>query len=164
MTVILDSGDRREFDTGAVRDMAEGKGRCDLMPLDVLAECYIQNFPRSKSGRVIEELNLFTQTSDTRYLYNALANFLDDSDFASWSDMFLAVSKHFEDGAKKYGENNWQKGLPVSCYIDSAVRHYLKHLRGDDDEPHDKAFVWNVVCCAWTCKHKPEMNNYATQA
>ena len=30
--MIQDSGDRREFNTGAVRDMAEGKGRCDLLP------------------------------------------------------------------------------------------------------------------------------------
>ena len=31
--MIKDSGNRREFESGAVRDMAEGKGRCDLMPL-----------------------------------------------------------------------------------------------------------------------------------
>ena len=35
---ILDSGDRTKFDTGAVRDMRVGKGRCDLMPLSVAAE------------------------------------------------------------------------------------------------------------------------------
>lgn len=29
---LKDSGDRRKFETGAVRDMAEGKGRCDLLP------------------------------------------------------------------------------------------------------------------------------------
>lgn len=29
---VKDSGHRREFDTGAVRDMAEGKGRYDLVP------------------------------------------------------------------------------------------------------------------------------------
>ena len=34
---IKDSGDRTEFSTGAVRDMREGKGRCDLMPLEVVA-------------------------------------------------------------------------------------------------------------------------------
>ena len=73
--------------------------------------------------------------------------------------MLLEVSKHFEEGAKKYGENNWQKGIPVHCYIDSMVRHYLKFLRGDTDEPHDRAFVWNVMCCAWTVIHKPEMND-----
>ena len=35
--MIKDSGDRLEYATGAVRDMAEGKGRCDLLPLDVAA-------------------------------------------------------------------------------------------------------------------------------
>ena len=34
--MILDSGDRTEFATGAVRDMHEGKGRCDLLPMCVL--------------------------------------------------------------------------------------------------------------------------------
>lgn len=33
---IKDSGERREFQTGAVRDIQEGKGRCDLMPLDCI--------------------------------------------------------------------------------------------------------------------------------
>jgi hypothetical protein len=75
--------------------------------------------------------------------------------------MFLEVAIHFEEGAKKYGENNWQKGIPVHCYIDSAVRHYLKFLRGDKDEPHDRAFCWNILCAIWTCKHKPELNEYA---
>jgi len=32
---IADSGDRTQFDTGAVRDMHEGKGRCDLLPMCV---------------------------------------------------------------------------------------------------------------------------------
>lgn len=35
--MIKDSGNRREFETGAVRDIQEGKGRCDLLPLDVVA-------------------------------------------------------------------------------------------------------------------------------
>ena len=37
---IKDSGERMEFDTGAVRDIQKGKGRCDLMPLDVVAEYF----------------------------------------------------------------------------------------------------------------------------
>lgn len=37
MEKILDSGARREFSTGAVRDIASGKGRCDLLPLGVVA-------------------------------------------------------------------------------------------------------------------------------
>ena len=35
---ILDSGERREFDTGAKRDMQEGKGRMDLMPWTAIIE------------------------------------------------------------------------------------------------------------------------------
>lgn len=153
---IKDSGDRTEFDTGAVRDMREGKGRCDLMPLEVVAEffsrgIYTPDHKRSEDIHLIF-LNIcgFKNSNYTRthFLYQALGVFE-----ARYHDctptMFLEVSKHFEDGAKKYGENNWQKGIPVNCYIDSAIRHYLKFLRGDTDEPHDRAFVWNLMCCIW---------------
>lgn len=34
--ITKDSGERREFTTGSVRDRAIGKGRFDLLPLDVL--------------------------------------------------------------------------------------------------------------------------------
>lgn len=37
-TMIQDSGNRREFETGAVRDMAEGKGRYDLLPWEAIHE------------------------------------------------------------------------------------------------------------------------------
>lgn len=36
--MILDSGNRREFETGAVRDMQEGKGRMDLLPWAAIME------------------------------------------------------------------------------------------------------------------------------
>lgn len=148
---IKDSGNRREFSTGAVRDMAEGKGRCDLMPLDVVA-CEMRD-------EIINYISKFKATHDICYLHSALGEFCRRAYKCgtieqSAANMFLEVAKHFEDGAKKYGENNWQKGLPVDCYIDSAVRHYLKWLRGDKDEPHDRAFVWNILCCIWTVKHK----------
>jgi hypothetical protein len=102
-------------------------------------------------------LFLFTETGNIVHLYEALNI---NEPYSGWSDMFLEVSKHFEEGAKKYGEHNWQKGIPTHCYIDSAVRHYLKWLRNDKDEPHDRAFVWNILCCIWTCIHKPELNDY----
>lgn len=162
--MIVDTGTRREFNTGAVRDMAEGKGRCDLMPLDVIAECYETYFSKSHTHEVLNNVYIFCDSGNHEYLIAALSAFLDDSKFSSWSDMFISASKQFEEGAQKYGENNWQKGLPVYCYIDSAIRHFLKYLRGDADEFHDRAFVWNILCCIWTCKHKPELNNYATQS
>lgn len=36
--MIKDSGERREFETGAVRDMAVGKGRMDLLPWEAVME------------------------------------------------------------------------------------------------------------------------------
>lgn len=147
---IKDSGDRTEFETGAVRDMREGKGRCDLMPLKVVAKCLRCRDcgdPRNESeARVIDCIAEFQETGDSKYLVDAL-NFFPG--YSTWEDMFLEVAKHFEEGAKKYGESNWQKGIPTKCYIDSAVRHYIKWLRGDNDEPHNRAFVWNVMCCIW---------------
>lgn len=35
---IKDSGERTEFETGAVRDMHTGKGRMDLLPWEALVE------------------------------------------------------------------------------------------------------------------------------
>lgn len=142
---IKDSGDRTEFATGAVRDMREGKGRCDLMPLEVVSRCI--NY--DKGDCVFDFIRMFQITNDTRYLYEILDVFATKAFNANRYTMFLEVAKHFEEGAKKYGESNWQLGIPVHCYIDSAVRHYLKWLRGDKDEPHDRAFVWNLMCCIW---------------
>jgi hypothetical protein len=151
---IKDSGERREFETGAVRDIQEGKGRCDLLPLDVVADIYRYCYGEVEEADVIGSIHNFTQTGEVRYLIKALADIAKPE---LWESMFLGVSVHFEKGAKKYGEYNWQKGIPVHCYVDSAVRHYLKWKRGDDDEPHDLAFIWNILCCIWTCKHKPEL-------
>lgn len=153
---IKDSGTRREFETGAVRDIQEGKGRCDLLPLDVVAWIIGANV---ESDAVLEHIELFTIRGNIMYLYDALEFFRNMLGIPI-ETMLLEVAKHFEDGAKKYGEYNWQKGIPTHCYIDSAVRHYLKFLRGDIDEPHDRAFVWNIICCIWTCSHIPELDDF----
>lgn len=159
-SVIKDSGERRRFDTGAVRDIQEGKGRCDLMPLDVVAnvgECRDQ-----WHKDILLLIHKFQSTGSTEYLHSVMHCF-GSHVFGDPQTMLLETAIHFEEGAKKYGEHNWQKGIPVKCYIDSAVRHYLKWLRGDKDEPHDRAFCWNILCAIWTCKHKPELNDYAVK-
>lgn len=157
VSAIKDSGERREFDTGAVRDIQEGKGRCDLMPLDVVSEvgdCWDQ-----WHKDVLLLIYKFQSTGCTGYLNSALNCFASHV-FSDPQTMLLETAKHFEAGAIKYGEYNWQKGIPLKSYIDSTIRHYLKWLRGDKDEPHDRAFCWNILCAIWTCKHKPELNDY----
>jgi hypothetical protein len=58
----------------------------------------------------------------------------------------IEVAKVLEGGAKKYAARNWEKGIPLSRYADSALRHFMKYLRGDRDEPHDSMAAWNVLC------------------
>jgi hypothetical protein len=153
LPMIKDSGNRTEFDTGAVRDMHEAKGRCDLMPLDVIADVYNSLCTDESVWVTLKCISDFVNTGHSINLVLALSNF---SEWDNFSTMFLETAKHFEQGAKKYGEYNWQKGIPVKSYIDSAVRHYLKWLRGDTDEPHDRAFCWNIVCAMWTVENKPD--------
>ena len=108
---IKDSGTRRQFDSGAVRDMQEGKGRCDLLPA-----CAI-----------------------------------------------LRVAQHFEAGAKKYEDRNWEKGIPVGSFIDSAIRHLMKYLDGQADEDHLCAAGWNILCAMWTEEKRPDLINIPTR-
>lgn len=162
---ILDSGDRTEFESGAVRDMREGKGRCDLLPLGVVSRLF--------NNKIFEYIEEFQRDGDVKHLYEAIDFFSyrwapvekglagSDLEMTSYAEMLLEVAKHFEEGAKKYGDDNWRKGIPAHVYIDSAVRHYLKFLAHWNDEPHDRAVAWNLMCCIWTCDNKPELNDYA---
>lgn len=144
--MIADSGSRTVFESGAVRDVQEGKGRCDLLPLQVVANGI-------GGDNILQCIARYQETKNTLELYKALKGCA--RLFKSAADMFLELSIHFEEGCKKYGERNWEKGIPVERYIDSAVRHYLKHLRGDTDERHDRALVWNICCLIWTVDYKP---------
>lgn len=104
---IKDSGNRREFESGAVRDIEQGKGRMDLLPACAL----------------------------------------------------IRLSKHFEAGAKKYEERNWEKGIPISSFIDSGLRHIACYMDGKTDEDHLCAAAWNLICAMWTEEKRPDMQN-----
>ena len=62
------------------------------------------------------------------------------------------LAKVFEAGAKKYAARNWEKGIPLSRYLDSGLRHGMKVLRGDTDEPHAAMAAWNFLCYLETLK------------
>lgn len=146
---IKDSGTRREFNSGAVRDICEGKGRCDLLPLDVVAQII--------NSAAIHDIYEYMRSGNPRCLYSAIATFVDTRYDGSLVTAMLEVSRHYENGCQKYGERNWEKGIPLHCYIDSGVRHYLKWSRGDEDEAHDRAFLWNMLGAIWTHEHMPQM-------
>jgi hypothetical protein len=102
---IKDSGERREFITGAVRDMAEGKGDMVSVP---------------------------------------------------WESI-LRLSKHYEAGAKKYERFNFRKGIPLSSFLDSAMRHLAKYQCGADDEDHLSAAVFNILGAMLMENTNPDM-------
>lgn len=170
MAELKDSGARREFESGAVRDSADGRGRCDLLPLDIVGEL-LNGYSiddenpdelHSIEGdvhEILKSINEFIRIGNTQDIYNAIGYFIEISEFKTIPKAILEVSKHYEDGARKYAERNWEKGIPCHCYVDSGVRHLLKWLDGWDDEPHDRAFIWNMLGLLWTVKHKPECND-----
>ena len=61
-----------------------------------------------------------------------------------------SMAKRFEDGAVKYGRDNWRKGIPTSRYCDAAYRHLMSCRDGEEDEDHFGAVMWNMACWMWT--------------
>jgi hypothetical protein len=60
------------------------------------------------------------------------------------------IAVHTENGAVKYGDRNWEKGMPLTRFLDSAIRHTYAHLGGDRSEDHLAAAAWNLMACIHT--------------
>jgi hypothetical protein len=60
----------------------------------------------------------------------------------------LRPAMQMERGAFKYSARNWEKGMPLSWFLDAAMRHLTKYMAGFDDEPHLDAAIWNLMCLA----------------
>jgi len=172
MSEIKDSGTRREFGTGAVRDMVEGKGRNDLLHPGVMLLITDNLTPRDQFLRpaLVTSLagmckhKLFDwYLSDSKkqitlidaYLYCCfllqgkgdipLEKGISTSSFKVFIEGTMALAKHYEKGAKKYGDHNWSKGIPSVSFYDSAHRHIDKVILGLNDEPHVEACMFNIV-------------------
>ena len=68
----------------------------------------------------------------------------------------LALARRYEQGAVKYGDCNWMKGVPLTRYVDSLSRHLLAVSTGDATEDHLGAILWNAASMMWT---KQAINN-----
>ena len=167
-----------KFSTGAVRDIQTDKGRCDLIPLTVAGRLYdifpqmiykyksysISISPTSLINNILKNIDNYLYNGVTDSLLYAICNFIiyktgecgkvTDMSFNEMnkliSENLIEVSIHFKNGLEKYGERNWEKGIPLHSFIDSGVRHLLKYLSGYTDERHDRAFIWNLLCCIYT--------------
>lgn len=161
---ILDTGNRRQFDSGAVRDDNGSKGRCDLLPLDIVADhiggniCPNAGTKNATVSNILNDINDFVHDGQEEGIHVAIQDFINER-YSSMSSAIIELSKHYQEGAKKYAERNWEKGIPAHCYVDSGVRHLLKWADNWTDEPHDRAFLWNMFGLLWTIKHRPECND-----
>lgn len=60
------------------------------------------------------------------------------------------VSIHCEEGAKKYGERNIDRGCPQFSLYSSGFRHLSKVIDPDENDPEDtlthlRAAAWNIL-------------------
>jgi len=63
------------------------------------------------------------------------------------------LADHYENGGVKYNDRNWEKGMPLSVYLDSMERHINKFKEGHREEDHISAVAWN----AFGLMHTEEM-------
>lgn len=49
------------------------------------------------------------------------------------------------DGAKKYGDRNWEAGMPSERTLASLLRHILKFMQGERSEDHLAAIMCNAM-------------------
>lgn len=177
--MIKDSGQKREFDTGSHRDIASGKGRCDLLPeysvlcvMDVKSDVKDLSIKNNMWQAVADVMNFKRNTKDMLPLIKAAREALvcvgiDEGAALQGVDVhdedacvaigLMKTAIHYEEGADKYGANNWKKGQPVHVLIDSGLRHAFKGIAGNNDEPHLRAAAWNFLCAVWTIHNLPEM-------
>lgn len=175
--VIKDSGQKREFGTGSHRDMAVGKGRCDLLPAEsvlIIMETegistgdYCTHLKKSLTAAMKylkgeEQKNLYIAAREAVLAVGINEGFneidIKNTD-ACLMYGFMKTSVHYEEGAAKYGENNWKLGQPTHVLLDSAMRHTMKAIAEIDDENHIRAAAWNLLCLIWTDMNLPEMRD-----
>ena len=181
----VDTGNRTELISGGgMRDINPENGRCDLMPLDIVSDIigianyipkdviigYFEIAEHQAVGKILNLVNDYIYRGNANALLESVVVFaiqnyatknittdnFNDVLSATLSSAILDLSHRYREGAEKYAERNWEKGIPIKSFIDSGVRHLLKWCRLDTDENHASAFMWNMIGAVWTHAHKPE--------
>ena len=75
----------------------------------------------------------------------------------------LRVSRQMEGALAEHEERNWERGIPMHSFLDSAMRHLFKYMDGRVDEDHLAAAATNVLMALWTEDHMPEMQDIPTR-
>ncbi len=62
------------------------------------------------------------------------------------------------EGAAKYGDFNWERGMPVADLLNHAIRHIYLYLAGDRGEDHLAHATWNLLAAMHSEELWPELN------
>lgn len=172
--VPKNSGEKQEFSTGAQRDTQHGKGRFDLIPpfaILSVSEKYAIMGKSSEPNKLSTVLNnlylcLYKDNSNVfDHCSIAICFLLDEMESRNGETKPVVISKTgfghrfdlipyepikrvaqiYESGANLYGERNWEKGMPLTRLLDSAIRHTFKYIFGMDDEDHVAQAIWNIM-------------------
>lgn len=176
-------GDKAQFDSGAIRYTKTGKGRYDLIPGDVISDIigyaiYVFEHTNTMSVSKADIIGVAYRGEIKDRFINTIINLVihyyapadiiqndmglpaAEASIISFMDgmanMLRDLAIHYENGAEKYGVDNWKKGIPVTggdrggSFMDSAMRHLAQYLIGLTDEPHQISCIWNCVCGLWT--------------
>jgi hypothetical protein len=69
-----------------------------------------------------------------------------------------AVARTCAEGAAKYSDFNWEKGMPVGDLLNHALRHVYKYLAGDRSEDHLPHAAWGLLAAIHSEQLWPELN------
>lgn len=68
------------------------------------------------------------------------------------------VARACAEGAQKYGDWNWEKGMPVHDLLNHAIAHIYGFLSGDRTEPHLGHAAWNLLAAIHSHELWDELN------
>ena len=69
------------------------------------------------------------------------------------------VARACSEGAQKYSDWNWEKGMPVSDLLNHAIAHVYQFLAGDRSEPHLGHAAWNLLAAIHSHELWPHLND-----
>jgi hypothetical protein len=68
------------------------------------------------------------------------------------------VARTCAEGAAKYSDFNWEKGMPVHDLLNHAIAHVYAFLSGDRSEPHLGHAAWNLLAAIHSHELWPHLN------
>lgn len=68
------------------------------------------------------------------------------------------VAETSAEGAKKYSDFNWERGMPIGDLLNHAIRHQYLYLSGDRSEDHLAHAAWGLFAAMHSEELWPHLN------